>query len=138
MSEAQPPVPSTGKRSSKRAAEASDPTGRPVSKNNNDDEWIATVAGLNYSQARTSMDLAIAQLQSEDLEVEQMATLYQQYPGLRRPLRTVAGGRGAGGGSSGSSQSQTNQLPWRERMTSEQAVEIAAPTPPWIGWLYWP
>jgi exodeoxyribonuclease VII small subunit len=77
MSEAQPPVPSTGKRSSKRAAEASDPTGRPISKNNNDDEWIATVAGLNYSQARTSMDLAIAQLQSEDLEVEQMATLYR-------------------------------------------------------------
>jgi len=78
MSEAQPAAPSKGKRSSKSAAGASEPKGRSIGKNTIDDEWITTVEGLNYSQARTAMDLAIAQLQSEDLEVEQMATIYRR------------------------------------------------------------
>ncbi|MGB7563356.1 MAG: exodeoxyribonuclease VII small subunit [Prochlorococcaceae cyanobacterium] len=41
-------------------------------------EWAKTIAGLSYHQARTAMDLAIAQLQSDDLEVEQMADLYRR------------------------------------------------------------
>lgn len=77
MSEAQPPASSTGKRSNRRPSKAAEPKGGSIGKHN-DDEWITTVAGLNYSQARTAMDLAIAQLQSEDLEVEQMAALYRR------------------------------------------------------------
>ena len=34
--------------------------------------------GLSYNQARTALDLTIAQLQSEALEVEQMGDLYQR------------------------------------------------------------
>ncbi len=41
-------------------------------------EWAKTIAGLSYHQARTAMDLAIAQLQADDLEVEQMADLYRR------------------------------------------------------------
>lgn len=40
--------------------------------------WAAEVAELTYSQALTALELALAQLQSEDLEVEKMAELYQR------------------------------------------------------------
>jgi exodeoxyribonuclease VII small subunit len=41
-------------------------------------EWAKAIAGLSYHQARTAMDLAIAQLQADDLEVEQMVDLYRR------------------------------------------------------------
>lgn len=40
--------------------------------------WAAEIAELTYSQALTALELALAQLQSEDLEVEKMAELYQR------------------------------------------------------------
>jgi exodeoxyribonuclease VII small subunit len=40
--------------------------------------WAAEIAELTYSQALTALELALAQLQSEDLEVERMAELYQR------------------------------------------------------------
>ncbi|MCP9885741.1 exodeoxyribonuclease VII small subunit [Synechococcus sp. ATX 2A4] len=40
--------------------------------------WAAEVAELTYSQALTALELSLAQLQSEDLEVEKMAELYQR------------------------------------------------------------
>lgn len=40
--------------------------------------WAAEVAELTYSQALTALELSLAQLQSEDLEVEKMAELYKR------------------------------------------------------------
>jgi exodeoxyribonuclease VII small subunit len=40
--------------------------------------WAAEIGELTYSQALTALELALAQLQSEDLEVERMAELYQR------------------------------------------------------------
>jgi exodeoxyribonuclease VII small subunit len=52
--------------SSKRQREASDPA------------WLADVAGLSFQEARTALELAMAQLQADSLEVEEMAGLYQR------------------------------------------------------------
>lgn len=35
-------------------------------------------AGLNYNEARTALDLSLAELQSSDLPIETMAELYQR------------------------------------------------------------
>lgn len=43
-----------------------------------DPEWLADVAGLSFQEARTALELAMAQLQSETLEVEEMAGLYRR------------------------------------------------------------
>lgn len=39
---------------------------------------ISVVADLNYSEAQSALELALAQLQEPDLPVEAMTTLYQQ------------------------------------------------------------
>ena len=44
----------------------------------NDEAWLADVQQLSYQDARTALELAMAQLQSTDLEVEQMASLYRR------------------------------------------------------------
>ncbi|MCP9849882.1 exodeoxyribonuclease VII small subunit [Cyanobium sp. Morenito 9A2] len=49
-----------------------------TSSNAADADWSDVIASLSYQQARTAMDLAIAQLQAEDLEVEQMVDLYRR------------------------------------------------------------
>ena len=41
-------------------------------------DWLADVAGLSFQEARTALELAMAQLQADDLEVEEMAGLYQR------------------------------------------------------------
>ena len=43
-----------------------------------DPDWLADVAGLSFQEARTALELAMAQLQAESLEVEEMAGLYQR------------------------------------------------------------
>lgn len=43
-----------------------------------DREWHETVQQLSYQEARTALELAMAQLQSSDLQVEEMAGLYQR------------------------------------------------------------
>ena len=40
--------------------------------------WLEEVQRLTYQEARTALELAMAQLQSTDLEVEQMAGLYRR------------------------------------------------------------
>ena len=40
--------------------------------------WLKNVQKLSYQDARTAMELAMAQLQSDDLAVEEMAGLYQR------------------------------------------------------------
>jgi exodeoxyribonuclease VII small subunit len=42
------------------------------------DEWLKDVQGLSYQEASTALELALRQLQSTDLEVEQMAGLYRR------------------------------------------------------------
>jgi exodeoxyribonuclease VII small subunit len=41
-------------------------------------QWRADVQNLSFNEARTALELAMAQLQSSELEVEQMADLYRR------------------------------------------------------------
>jgi exodeoxyribonuclease VII small subunit len=41
-------------------------------------EWQVEVEQLSFNEARTALELAMAKLQSSDLEVEEMATLYRR------------------------------------------------------------
>lgn len=43
-----------------------------------DPKWLADVAALSFQEARTALELAMAQLQSDGLEVEEMAGLYRR------------------------------------------------------------
>jgi exodeoxyribonuclease VII small subunit len=43
-----------------------------------DPDWLQEVSSLRYQEARTALELAMAQLQSPDLDVEEMAGLYQR------------------------------------------------------------
>ena len=43
-----------------------------------DPDWLADVEGLSFQEARTALELAMAQLQSDALEVEEMAGLYRR------------------------------------------------------------
>lgn len=42
------------------------------------EDWLADIARLSYQEARTALELALAQLQSSALEVEEMAGLYRR------------------------------------------------------------
>lgn len=42
------------------------------------DDWLEDITRLSYQEARTALDLAMAQLQSSTLEVEEMAGLYRR------------------------------------------------------------
>lgn len=44
----------------------------------NQDDWLLEVQSLSFNEARTALELVMAQLQSSDLEVEQMADLYRR------------------------------------------------------------
>lgn len=41
-------------------------------------DWLEDITRLSYQEARTALDLAMAQLQSSTLEVEEMAGLYRR------------------------------------------------------------
>jgi exodeoxyribonuclease VII small subunit len=41
-------------------------------------QWLAEVEQLSFNEARTALELAMAKLQSSELEVEEMATLYRR------------------------------------------------------------
>ena len=41
-------------------------------------QWQAEVEQLSFNEARTALELAMAKLQSSELEVEEMATLYRR------------------------------------------------------------
>lgn len=43
-----------------------------------EDQWRSEVEQLSFNEARTALELAMAKLQSGDLEVEEMATLYRR------------------------------------------------------------
>ncbi|MCP9772713.1 exodeoxyribonuclease VII small subunit [Synechococcus sp. Tobar12-5m-g] len=42
------------------------------------DDWASELRELTYNQARTALEVALGQLQSEDIEVEAMADLYRR------------------------------------------------------------
>ncbi|MEN9767115.1 MAG: exodeoxyribonuclease small subunit [Cyanobacteriota bacterium] len=43
-----------------------------------EEAWFEEVQGLSYQEASTALELALSQLQTSDLEVEQMAGLYRR------------------------------------------------------------
>ena len=52
-------------------------------------EWLAEVQGLSFNEARTALELAMAKLQSSDLEVEEMASLYRRAEAYAERCRAV-------------------------------------------------
>lgn len=61
---------------------------RSASRDNNAD-WLEDVQQLSYQDARTALDLAMAQLQSSDLEVEQIADLYRRAEAYAQRCQSV-------------------------------------------------
>ena len=43
-----------------------------------DPDWLAEVQQLSYQQAQTALELCLTQLQSSELEVEEMAGIYRR------------------------------------------------------------
>ncbi|MBM5806306.1 MAG: exodeoxyribonuclease VII small subunit [Cyanobacteria bacterium M_surface_10_m2_179] len=64
---------------------------RPASKANSED-WLSDVQQLSYQEAHTALELAMAQLQSSDLEVEEMAGLYQRAEAYAQRCQAVLEG----------------------------------------------
>jgi exodeoxyribonuclease VII small subunit len=54
-----------------------------------DSEWQEEVEQLSFNEARTALELAMAKLQSSDLEVEEMATLYRRAEGYANRCSAV-------------------------------------------------
>ncbi len=52
--------------------------GRPSSTSSPDPDWLAEVQQLSYQEAQTALELSLAQLQSSELEVEEMAGIYRR------------------------------------------------------------
>lgn len=53
------------------------------------DTWQADVAGLSFLEARTALELVMAKLQSDQLEVEEMAGLYRRAEAFARRCEAV-------------------------------------------------
>ena len=52
-------------------------------------EWLEDLQSMSFQDARTALELAMAQLQSSDLEVEQMAELYQRAEAYAQRCQSV-------------------------------------------------
>ncbi|WP_398336022.1 exodeoxyribonuclease VII small subunit [Vulcanococcus sp.] len=50
----------------------------PASNGNLDQQWLQEVQQLSYRDAQTALELTLAELQSSELEVEEMAGLYRR------------------------------------------------------------
>jgi exodeoxyribonuclease VII small subunit len=70
------------KRSRTRAT-SSAPASEPAN------QWLAEVQELSFNEARTALELAMAKLQSSDLEVEEMASLYRRAEAYAERCRAV-------------------------------------------------
>ena len=70
------------KRSRSRATSTTEASGPAT-------EWLAEVQGLSFNEARTALELAMAKLQSSDLEVEEMASLYRRAEAYAERCRAV-------------------------------------------------
>jgi len=54
-----------------------------------DPDWLADVQGLSFQEARTALELAMAQLQSDALEVEEMANHYRRAEAYAKRFEAV-------------------------------------------------
>ena len=54
--------------------------------------WQDEVEQLSFNEARTALELAMAKLQSSELEVEEMATLYRRAEAYANRCSTVLEG----------------------------------------------
>ena len=54
-----------------------------------ENQWLAEVQELSFNEARTALELAMAKLQSSDLEVEEMASLYRRAEAYAERCRAV-------------------------------------------------
>ena len=52
-------------------------------------QWLTEVQALSFNEARTALELAMAKLQSSDLEVEEMASLYRRAEAYAERCRAV-------------------------------------------------
>jgi exodeoxyribonuclease VII small subunit len=59
----------------RKTASATDSGATPTSV---PEEWLAEIQQLSFQEARTALELAMAQLQANNLEVEQMTGLYRR------------------------------------------------------------
>ncbi len=53
------------------------------------EDWLADISRLSYQEARTALELALAKLQSSELEVEDMAGLYRRAQAYAERCETV-------------------------------------------------
>ena len=67
------PKPKTTSRTKRKAS-----GGGPSSASSPDPDWLAEVQQLSYLEAQTALELSLAQLQSSELEVEEMAGIYRR------------------------------------------------------------
>lgn len=56
-----------------------------------DPDWLEDVNNLRYQDARTALELAMAQLQAPELEVEEMAGLYRRAEAYAERCAAVLG-----------------------------------------------
>lgn len=73
-----PMADSKPKRSTKAAAKASGGANAGGAPGGLDPQWLQEVQQLSYREAQGALDLTLAQLQSSELEVEDMAGLYRR------------------------------------------------------------
>ena len=67
------PKPKTTSKTKRKANGSS-----PSSTSSPDPDWLAEVQQLSYLEAQTALELSLAQLQSSELEVEEMAGIYRR------------------------------------------------------------
>ncbi len=67
------PKPKTKSRTKSKTGDAN-----PGSASGPDPDWLAEVQQLSYQQAQTALELCLTQLQSSELEVEEMAGIYRR------------------------------------------------------------
>ncbi|WP_411877037.1 exodeoxyribonuclease VII small subunit [Vulcanococcus limneticus] len=77
----------TGRVPGGRAAAAGPPSPRQGAAATED--WLADISRLSYQEARTALELALAKLQSSELEVEDMAGLYRRAQAYAERCETV-------------------------------------------------
>jgi exodeoxyribonuclease VII small subunit len=70
-----------------RATKSKTKSELPVPEDGQGDNGVA--ADLSYNEARTALELTLAQLQSTNLDVEAMAGLYQRAQGYANRCQTV-------------------------------------------------
>ncbi|MFZ9849508.1 MAG: exodeoxyribonuclease VII small subunit [Vulcanococcus sp.] len=72
-----------------RSSRSRNASSSPADGQGHDPAWLAEVEQLSFQEARTALELAMAQLQSDALEVEEMAGLYRRAEAYARRCESV-------------------------------------------------